>query len=43
MGVDWKLTLRELSEAVPPAFTEHVGRQFAKTLQLTDDNFSITA
>ena len=26
MGVDWT-TLRELSEAIPPAYTEHIGRQ----------------
>lgn len=24
MGIDWT-TLRELSEAIPPAFTEHIG------------------
>lgn len=27
MGVDWKLTVRELSEAVPPAYTEYLGLQ----------------
>jgi DNA (cytosine-5)-methyltransferase 1 len=26
MGVDW-MTLPELSEAIPPAYTEHLGRQ----------------
>lgn len=26
MGIDW-MTLQELSEAIPPAFTEHVGQQ----------------
>lgn len=25
MGVDWTVTVRELSEAIPPAYTEHVG------------------
>ncbi|MGW9270771.1 DNA cytosine methyltransferase [Microbacterium sp. NPDC055599] len=28
MGIDW-MELRELSEALPPAFTEHLGRQLA--------------
>lgn len=27
MGVDWDVTLRGLSEAVPPAYTEHIGGQ----------------
>lgn len=26
MGVDWKVTRRELSESIPPAYGEHVGR-----------------
>ncbi len=25
MGIDW-MTLEELSEAIPPVFTEHIGR-----------------
>ena len=28
MGVDWPLTVRELSEAIPPAYTEYIGRAF---------------
>jgi DNA (cytosine-5)-methyltransferase 1 len=28
MGIDW-MELRELSEAIPPAYTEHLGRQLA--------------
>ncbi len=28
MGVDWKMTVRELSEAIPPAYTEYIGRAF---------------
>lgn len=27
MGVDWDVTLEELSEAIPPAYTEHIGHQ----------------
>jgi DNA (cytosine-5)-methyltransferase 1 len=29
MGIDW-MQLRELSEAIPPAYTEWIGRQFAQ-------------
>jgi DNA (cytosine-5)-methyltransferase 1 len=29
MGVDWEITVRELSEAVPPAYTKFIGEQFA--------------
>ncbi len=32
MGIDW-MTLRELSEAIPPAYTQHIGGQFAHTLR----------
>jgi DNA (cytosine-5)-methyltransferase 1 len=34
MGVDWHVTLPELSNAVPPAFTRHVGEQLAAHLEL---------
>lgn len=27
MGIDWEVSLEELSEAIPPAFTEFLGRQ----------------
>ena len=27
MGVDWDITVRELSEAIPPAYTQYVGYQ----------------
>lgn len=27
MGIDREITLRELSEAIPPAYTKHIGRQ----------------
>lgn len=32
MGIDW-MGLRELSEAIPPAYTEHLGRQLVAHLQ----------
>ena len=32
MGIDW-MNGHELNEAIPPAYTEHVGRAFAKHLQ----------
>ena len=32
MGVDWHMTLRELSEAIPPAYTEWIGNQLAAHL-----------
>jgi DNA (cytosine-5)-methyltransferase 1 len=28
MGVDWPITVRELSEAIPPAYTKFIGEQF---------------
>jgi len=27
LGVDWPLTQHQLAEAIPPAYTEHIGRQ----------------
>lgn len=32
MGIDW-MELRELSEAIPPAYTEHLGLQLIKHLE----------
>lgn len=31
MGIDW-MTLNELSNAIPPAYTEHIGRQIVSRL-----------
>ena len=28
MGVDWTITVRELSESIPPAFSHYIGEQF---------------
>lgn len=33
MGIDWEISLRELSEAVPPAYSEYVAREFLRTVQ----------
>jgi len=32
MGVDWPMTGHELSESIPPAYTEWIGRQLAERL-----------
>jgi DNA (cytosine-5)-methyltransferase 1 len=32
LGVNWKMTPRELSEAIPPAYTEFLGRQILTVL-----------
>jgi DNA (cytosine-5)-methyltransferase 1 len=34
MGIDW-MNRDELSEAIPPAYTEHIGRQLLEHLQAT--------
>ncbi len=33
MGVDWTMTLEELSNALPPAFSEYIGRAAIEQLQ----------
>jgi DNA (cytosine-5)-methyltransferase 1 len=34
MQVDWSVTLHELSQMVPPAYTEHIGHQLAAYVEL---------
>jgi DNA (cytosine-5)-methyltransferase 1 len=31
MGIDW-MTRAELAESIPPAYTEHIGRQLLERL-----------
>jgi DNA (cytosine-5)-methyltransferase 1 len=33
MGIDWQMTLEELSNAIPPAYSEHIGRAAITQLQ----------
>lgn len=33
MGVDWPITVRELSEGIPPAYTEHIGLQLLEEVR----------
>lgn len=33
MGVDWNLTVRELSQAIPPSYTEFIGKQLIEQLE----------
>jgi DNA (cytosine-5)-methyltransferase 1 len=34
MGIDWNMTIAEISEAVPPAYTKHIGEQFRNQLDI---------
>lgn len=33
MGIDWTRERKEIAEAIPPAYTEHIGRQLAALAQ----------
>jgi DNA (cytosine-5)-methyltransferase 1 len=37
MGIDW-MPLDRLSQAIPPAYTEHIGRQLIAHLNLTGNH-----
>jgi len=45
MGIDW-MTLSELSQAIPPAYTEFIGRQLIEQLaveaQSSDCTYALT-
>jgi len=32
MGIWWRMTSREVNEAIPPAYTEHIGRQLQERI-----------
>ena len=27
MGVDWEMDIKELSQSIPPAYTEYIGKE----------------
>jgi DNA (cytosine-5)-methyltransferase 1 len=36
MGIDWPMTKHDLNEAIPPAYTEHIGEFLMRHLKATD-------
>lgn len=40
MGVDWKIETRELSEAIPPAYTKFIGEQLQARLKMGEARLS---
>jgi DNA (cytosine-5)-methyltransferase 1 len=37
MGIDWMIR-REITQAIPPAYSEYIGKEYNKTLELTPKN-----
>ena len=35
IGIDWMPILKSLSESIPPAYTQYIGEQYNKSLELT--------
>ena len=33
MGIDWMRTRQELAQAIPPAYTEYLGRQLMRAMR----------
>lgn len=36
MGIDWTSVRKEIAEAIPPAYTEHIGQQLVDQLRMED-------
>jgi len=41
MGIDWEMTREEVREAIPPAYTEWIGKQLIKALTATTADLQI--
>ena len=35
MGIDWDISYKELSEAIPPAYTEYIGKYLMEAIEVT--------
>jgi DNA (cytosine-5)-methyltransferase 1 len=33
MGIGWDMDIKELSQSIPPAYTEYIGHRLIKTLK----------
>ena len=34
MGIDWTDVRKEIAEAIPPAYTEYIGRQLIEAIEV---------